>query len=416
MKMRELFFSVPRHKMSVWELPLLILVLSMVCPTAINAQKKEISAAQTIIKSGKNLEKAETSMRKLLADSVHRNNLKVRKTLTDAVRGQYLAGNEKLYLKQKQDTSALFDLALKMFADYEGLDSVDMMPDKKGRVRPRYREDNARFLHRYRPNLYYGGIYNIRKGQYEKAYHMMDAYLDCANQPLFGALHYENDTLNRTAAFWTLFCGHQLKNVDLALKNKELALQDTTFRENAMQMLVDIYGMKNDSINVLRTLNEGFDSYPRSSFFYPRLIDYYVGEGQTDSAMTIVERALAADKTSELALYAKSNLLLNKGDYDSCIAICDTLIARQTVNPEVYYNAGIAYLNKALLLEKGKASAKKRKAIQKAYKKSLPYLEKCRELAPKNNEMWANALYNIYLKLNMGKAFEEIEQYLPRAK
>ena len=46
------------------------------------AQKKEISQAQTYVKTGKNLDKAETSMRKLLADSANHANIKIWHTLT----------------------------------------------------------------------------------------------------------------------------------------------------------------------------------------------------------------------------------------------------------------------------------------------------------------------------------------------
>ena len=390
----------------------LVVVFFLACPMVANAQKKEISAAQTIIKSGKNLEKAEASMRKLLADSTHRNNLKVRKTLTDAVRGQYLAGNERLYLKQKQDTSALFDIALKMFADYEGLDSIDMMPDKKGRVRPRYREDNARFLHRYRPNLFNGGLYNLRNGQYEKAYHMMEAYIDCAQQPLFETMHYENDTLNSTAAHWALVCGYRMQKPDMALKYKQQALRDTTHLDASLRILADIYHEAGDSTNYCDALTLGFEHHPQSSYFFPRLIDYYTERGLPDSAMHIADEALAVNDTSALFLFAKSKLLLNRGDYDECIAICDTIITRHSDMPDVYYNAGVAYLNKAFLEEKKKRTSKQRKLVKSLYQKARPYMERCRALAPKNKTLWGTPLYNIYFKLNMGKEFEEIEQLM----
>ena len=117
------------------------------------AQKKEISQAQTYVKTGKNLDKAEASMRKLLADSANHANIKIWHTLTEAIRLQYEQANEQLYLKQKFDTASLFNIELRMFQAYEAMDSVDAQPDDKGRVTIKYRKRNAEYLSVYRKTL-----------------------------------------------------------------------------------------------------------------------------------------------------------------------------------------------------------------------------------------------------------------------
>lgn len=387
---------------------LFLIILTPCC----YAQKKEISQAQTIVKSGKNLAQAEQQMRKLLKDSINQKNIKVWVILTEAVRGQYLAGNERMYLRQQQDTAALFKLALKMFGDYQSLDSVDALPDKKGRVHLKYRNSNSAFLNIYRPNLYNGGVFFLRKQNYKEAFSMIDAFLDCQRQPLFENYHYERDTLNRTAAFWTVLCGYQTGDHEMALKYKDLALQDTLHLESCFQYLAEIYKQQGDKPNYEWALVKGFECNPSSSYFFPRLIDYYNTSNQTERAMTIVNDALQTNDSSELFLFAKSNLLLNQGDYDECIAICDTLITRNDSLADAYYNAGVAYVNKAFLLEKGKVDIKQRREIRQLYQKALPYMERYRALAPQEKDKWAAALYNIYLKLNMGKQFEEIDQML----
>ena len=387
---------------------LFLIILTPCC----YAQKKEISQAQTIVKSGKNLAQAEQQMRKLLKDSINQKNIKVWVILTEAVRGQYLAGNERMYLRQQQDTAALFKLALKMFGDYQSLDSVDALPDKKGRVHLKYRNSNSAFLNIYRPNLYNGGVYFLRKQNYKEAFSMIDAFLDCQRQPLFENYHYERDTLNRTAAFWTVLCGYQTGDHEMALKYKDLALQDTLHLESCFQYLAEIYKQQGDKPNYEWSLVKGFECNPSSSYFFPRLIDYYNTSNQTERAMTIVNDALQTNDSSELFLFAKSNLLLNQGDYDECIAICDTLIARNDTLADAYYNAGVAYVNKAFLLEKGKVDVKQRREIRQLYQKALPYMERYRALAPQEKDKWAAALYNIYLKLNMGREFEEIDRIL----
>jgi hypothetical protein len=80
--------------------------------------------------------------------------------------------------------------------------------------------------------------------------------------------------------------------------------------------------------------------------------------------------------------------------------------------PEAYYNAGVAYINKAFAMEKVRANNKKRQQIKNNYSMSLKYMEKYRAMRPEDKDRWAAALYNIYLKLNMGKEFEEIDKML----
>ena len=123
------------------------------------AQKKEINQARSDIKSRSNLEQAESSMRNLLNDSVNRQNIKIYETLADAVRAQYEVANEKLYLKEQYDTVSFFNTTYRMFLAYESLDSIDALPDKKGRIKLNYRKKNSVYLDKYRRNLYNGGLF-----------------------------------------------------------------------------------------------------------------------------------------------------------------------------------------------------------------------------------------------------------------
>jgi hypothetical protein len=42
----------------------------------------------------------------------------------------------------------------------------------------------------------------------------------------------------------------------------------------------------------------------------------------------------------------------------------------------------------------------------------MPYLQKFQALRPEDKTKWALPLYTIYLKLNMGREFDEIDQIL----
>ena len=393
---------------------LLPLLVALVCFSSVFAQKKEISQARSYIKSKSNLDQAESMMRNLLKDSSNIDNEKIYVTLADAIKAQYEAENEKLYLKEQADTAKFFNTTLKMFLAYECLDSVDMKPDKKGRVKLKFRKKNAEYLNRYRINLYNGGLFFIRKQNYDVAYGMLEAYINCRHQPLFSEYTEHNvDSLYSLPAFWTVFCGFKTSRPDSILEYSDLALLNKKYKRRTLMYLSEAYLMKKDTTNYVDILRKGFGENKTSRFFFTRLMDYYNGTNKLDSAMEVVDSALKCDSDNGLFLFAKSNLLLNIERYAALIAISDSLLTRNDSIPDIYLNAGVSYINMALALESDvKAKRNNKKQILEYYKKALPYMEKYRALAPDEKDNWAQSLYNIYLKLNMGRKFEEVSEIL----
>ena len=135
------------------------------------AQRKEISQARTILKSGKKVEDAEKLMVNLLKDSANMDNKRIYAIWYESVLGQYLAVNEKLYMKQRQDTAQFYELTRRLFSVAYSLDSLDARPDRKGKVNLEFRKDHAERLNKYRPNLFYASTYFVRKGDFKRAYH-----------------------------------------------------------------------------------------------------------------------------------------------------------------------------------------------------------------------------------------------------
>ncbi len=389
----------------------LLLINIMAC-ACVFAQKKEIAQAQTYIKSGKNLDKAEADMRKLLNDSTNRKNMKAWQALTEAIRMQYEQGNEKLYLKQQYDTASLFLTNHRMFLAYEAMDSIDALPNKKGKIEPKFRKRNATYLNEYRLNLYNGGVFFISKQKYSTAFSMLDAYIDCANQPLFKSFAYKKDSKHSlSAAYLATLCGVKLSDNAMALKHAKAALLYKPGREKTLQSLANIYDNMKDTLLYKQTLKQGIEEYPKSEYFFTRLVDYYNNTNKLDSALYIVDKCIGKDSLNILFLYAKSSIMLNTGHYDNCITISDKIISLNDSTADAYYNAGVAFLNKAFEAEKN-ATKRNKSMITKYYKNSLGYMERYRGLAPDQKEKWAPVLYNIYLNLNMGKKFEEITKIL----
>lgn len=376
------------------------------------AQRKELSQARSYVKSG-NYDAAENLMTKLLKDSANRSNEKIYLTWYDAVRGKYDQGNEKLYLKQKYDTTALFTNVRKMFQILESLDSLDMRPDKKGRVNPAYRDRHAAYLDIVRPNLFNGGSFYVRKGKWKEAYDYFETYMDCTRQPLFSAFGYDSiDSRLPEAAYWATYCGYKMNDPVLTLRYRKLALADSARADFTLQFIAEARRWLNDDELYLATLQEGFRRYPTFAYFFPRLIDAYTGMGQYDRALAVADSALAVNDSSELFLFAKSSALLRLERYSECIEWSARLIAINDSLPEPYFNAGTAYLNMA----SGMNARKDKRLVKAAYQNARFYFERYRQMMPDQKQKWAPALYRIYLNLNLGRQFDEIDRLLNERK
>lgn len=395
-----------RRIITIW----ITLVLSL----GVYAQKKEMAQAKEFVKKGTNLPQAESLMKNLLKDSANRTNEKIWLILFEAQKKQYDQGNEKMYLKQQLDTATLFDAAKRMFKTLEGLDSVDMMPDEKGKVKLAYRKKHAELLNVYRKNLFNGGAFFINQKKYKEAYEYFDLYIDCARQPLFTDYKYdETDTAMPEAAYWAVYCGYKIQDPKATLHHTYLALKDTAHHQYMLQYLAETYKLEKDDKRYVEALTEGFRRYPKFQFFFPRLIEYYAETGEWSKALEVCDEGLAKDSTNVLYRFSKSSVLLSMKRYDECVAICKSLLAECDTLYGVHLNAGLAYFNKAVEMEKNiSKQSSRRKEINQLYKEALPYIEKYRAKAPEQKQMWGLPLYTIYLNLNMGKEFEEIDKLM----
>ena len=378
------------------------ILLSVVCV----AQRRQIGDARTILKSGKNLDKAEKLMTDLLKDSANLENPRIYDVWLEAVEKQYGQLNEKMYKKEKIDTVQLFTLTKRMFTIAERLDSLDMLPDKKGKVNLQYRKANSEKLMTYRPNLFFGGAYYVRKSEFDKAFDLFETYIDCSQQPLFEAQDLMNtDTRMGEAAYWASYSGYRMNDPVKTLRYIELARRDTAKLESTLLYAAEAWRMLNDETQYQTILWEGFRLNPHSSYFFPRLIDSYTARGNYEQGLAVANEALKSDSLNQLFLFAKSTMQLNLGQYADCLMTSEQLINMNCEMADAYYNAGTACLNIILKMD----SRNHKKQIKRMYQRALPYMEAYRRLAPQEKDRWAPALYRIYFNLNMGKQFDEIE-------
>ena len=379
-----------------------LLLFIITAPCLLTAQKRELSQARSAIKSGK-YDEAERLMTTLLKDSANRHNKRVYLTWYDAVRHLYEQGNEKLYLKQKYDTAQFFAYTRRMFVIVETLDSLA----------PEYRQKHAAQMNAHRTNIFGGGTFYIRKAKWQDAFDFFETYIDCARQPLFQAYHYDSlDHRMPEAAYWATYAGYKMNDPVLTLRYHRQALADTLRAPFTLQYVAEARRWLHDDELYQQTLEEGFSRYPQFPYFFPRLTDIYTSQGRYDRALAAADRALSYNDSSQLYLFAKSSALLRLERYSESIDVSNRLIAMNDSMPEPYFNAATAYVN----LAQGLDPKRDRKLIRQAYQNARHYMERYRQLQPSEQDRWAPVLYRIYLNLNLGRQFDEIDRLLNKKK
>lgn len=328
--------------------------------------------------------------------------------------------NEKVYLKQSYDTVKFFTSTLGIFESLIACDSVEQIPDKKGRIRIKSRAKSRLILKRYYPNLASGGKFFLKKSDYKQAYTFFSAYLDVAESPILDSEQYqEKDRSRPRIAYWCVSSGYKQGDYNKVFKYKDLALKDRVYRSAVLELLASSYGHSKDTLSMVSTLQQGIREYPTASYFFTTLFDYYNVHAQYDRALLLADTMITTDKTNVLYKYAKSLSLMNMKAYDACIAESMEILSLDSTHAETYYNLGACYCNRAADMEKAIGTnvsiaqlREFKKQLRLLYRTALPYMEKYRFYKPDASDKWAPVLYRIYLNLNMGKQFDEIEKIL----
>ncbi len=380
----------------------LIFILIFICFSLpeLHAQKtmtmkKRFREAHSSIKAGSGQENIE----RILLDSM------ALPTITDKIKaeGYHLCAlleqsmndglNMKAYLKQNLDTIKLYNTILSIYRHTLKSDSLD----EKGRFEDKNRK--LRALHR--ENLLGGGKFLYRKAKWSEAYSFFDMFLKTSTA--------DTDSVLGRVAYWATVCGMNVNNPFHVLEyvNTAIALSPEALQPALAEYKARSYVHIGDSSRWLEVLEEGVDRYPAHNYFFLNLMDYYMRHGQAERGLAVTDSLLRTVGDRAVYWFAMSMFALAQGDYEKCVAMSDECLKREPDNVDALYNKGISLLNMTL----EEKSQSRRRVL---FRHALEPMERVRELSPDDLQRWGNPLYRIYLNLNMGKKFEEIDKLLER--
>lgn len=369
------------------------------------AVRKAVNLAEDTDESRKRikaLQDSERTISKYFKDSLFRDNKDLRLVSLDLLKKQYDVFNDRLYLKMAIDTAAMARKGSQLLKEAESFDSLE--------VGKSYRKKHAEMLAPYHGNLLKAGIYFMAHENWAEAWDCLDLFLDSRKQPLFTDIELDNSN-DDFAAFLAVMCGKNMDSLSIMMKYADEAINYTPRREYTLQLLAESWKLFTPQKMYEHYLQEGFKYYPYSTYFFPRLIDYYTTNGKNDEAMEYIDEAMEKDSLNQLFLLAKHSVLMSQKRYCEALKYGVTLLRDNPDQAIPNYNVGYIYYErgKDAMNQKNKSYRQKLKDAQEEYKKCLPYIERYKMLMPQERNRWYPILYDVYYNLNMGSKFESLQ-------
>ena len=413
------------HKHNITLIIALVVCLTAIPQMAVGANV--LRTAKEAIKKNQNLANtAKTLVEEAKKEETkHRDRVECYRLAAECHRRIHLQENTKLYLKQSYDTTLFFSSLLEMYRMIELSDSVAAQPDEKGKThKVNYRKSHD-YLQPHRANILNGGKWLLQRRRLREAYSYFDAYIHVADMPAFA-----DDKLLKTdsqmaqAAYMAAYIANSEKMPDAVIKHAALAKQATGQKvEFIQEYLSKAYLEKTDTASMESALREGLAQWPEHEYFFSRLLDHYADTEQFEKGLSVADSMLTADDRKPLYWYARSLFLLKLHEDSQAILACDQCIALDSTYADAYYNKGIATLNMAVVFARTACTdlsnpqcQRDQEVLRGLYMSAKEPMEMVRQLRPDDTQRWAAPLYRIYLNLNMGKEFDEMDMILNQPK
>ena len=341
-----------------------------------------------------------------------------------AKKGLIDAENYKRAQGQQFNAEQLYNSAYDIFDYLIKCDEYDKAPNAKGKVAPKYSMEIVQMMYENRNQLFNGGAYFYNAEKYDDAFKQFDMFIKTSTlEPLDTIPAVKDKELNANAAYYAALCGMQTENYKNVLAHIDLAMEEPSFKENAMKYKAMSQANVGDSVAWIQTLKQCAKTFPANPYFYQCLIAYYQLKNQPEQMTKFADEMIASDPENPLFFFVKGMVLQESGKTADAVEWYKKTLDKDPNYEGALANLGICYTALAQEYSQKNAStnikdkakiAKDKEIINGYFKDALPLYEKLRKLQPTKTELWITGLSNCYYNLNMDKELKEIEKYLPK--
>jgi len=303
--------------------------------------------------------------------------------------GYTLANAEwnKRYLGQTPDADLLYTGLSEMYTNYIAADALDgKVLDKKGNPKYTQRKNIKGDFKEMLFTYYAAGVTLLQNRQYDKAYEILNDYNLISDNPIFEAKDKVrvDSTYNEVMYYAALAALYGEKPQEALANLKALTKTDYSDKQAVYEQIASVYNTMNDSVNYLKSLQDGLEAYPSSKFFIGSLVNYYLSSGDYKAALEYVDKVIAKDPTNLEYMNVKAELLSQLKDFDAAKAVVESALA-QGRTPMALYLMGKCWAsegsdkqNKAEDLLDNNAYNSAMEKAKECYAKALTYFEEAK--------------------------------------
>ena len=317
----------------------------------------------------------------------------------------------------KIDQNAKGAAVMESYAYLVKADSLDQLPNEKGKVKPRFRKDIKRMMREYYNfDLIGYGAALFDEQKYNEALNVFNAFLAIPDMPL-SENEIPKDSTYNMIEYYAGIAASQAEKPAEAIRHYT-NLKDKDYETLAVyQLLYEEYNKQKDTVNFVQTLKEGVEKFPAEPWFLQNLINFYIYSGQPETALSYLNTAIERDPTMAQYRFVEGGLHEALKDFDKAeaaynkaIELDPNMAAAYDALGRLHYNAAIAILDAAdKLIGDRKAFAAEQEKAKAEFEAALPFYSKAHELAP--DEMsYKVMLRTLYYRLGMDAEYEAIDK------
>ena len=326
------------------------------------------------------------------------------------------------------DTVAMYQYLNDWFTYVLKADSLEQIPNAKGKVTEETRKRLVPSVYRDLSNLINGGVFYFNHRQDNKtAYQFFDRYYTLAQSEILSSYMTDDPTWNQyryNFAYFPALAAYFLQDWDNCIKYARMAQNDDEYGEDATEFICDAYFEMGDTAQWLEALKEGLVKYPTKDYYYNHLLNYYNLKNDMTELEDFANEMIALDPDKALN-YFVLGFIAQEGqvkDYDKAIEQYKIAIEKDPKLSDAYNNIGLCIMyqardfldaNAAVVNNYRSAAAKKvNQEYEDMLRSALPYFQKVREIEPDAVKKWGAPLQQIYYILKMQKEMDEVEARL----
>lgn len=338
-------------------------------------------------------------------------------------------------LKLNFDAANLYNSITKEYEYFMKCHEIDILPNEKGKVKPKYSKDIRANLLMCRNSFIDAGNYYSEKKDYAAASKAFETYLSYVGLPVMEPLTKKDeplkkDTLYYQIVFWAGYSPHleYIEKKDPVMAEKSIKYMtmalgegfgyDPDLRLSIYKIMDYSLDIKKDTTTRIAYLEKAIAEFPNEDGFYKQLLNIYLGRNDIPKAMECLDKSIAINPKDASMYEIKGQLLEIKEDFEGAVANYQKALDVDPNMATSYGNMGRVYYNMAAKEQMKAADIKDTKKYNEQMAKAKPYFEKAapcfekvREAKPDDKDN-LKALRTIYYNLNQGAKFDELDKII----